>query len=73
MLGKTRHLEKQTKKDHCSKVPRNFLNHTVWQECMYVKHYLTEGKVEVEYTYTHTNHSPGVTELKHLPLPASVR
>ena len=40
---------------------------------MYVKHYLTTGKIEVEYTYTHTNHSPGVAELKHLPLPASVR
>ena len=28
---------------------------------MYVKHYLTAGKVEVEYTYTHTNHSPGAS------------
>ena len=40
---------------------------------MYVKHHLSTGKVEVEYTYTHTNHSPGVKELKHLPLPTSVR
>ena len=40
---------------------------------MYVKHHLSTGKVEVEYTYTHKNHSPGVKELKHLPLPTSVR
>ena len=40
---------------------------------MYVKHYLSVGNVEVEYNYTHTNHSPGINEFKHLPLPASVR
>jgi len=40
---------------------------------MYIKHHLLVRNVEVEYTYTHTNHSPGVAELKHLPLPASVR
>ena len=40
---------------------------------MYVKHYLSLGSVEVEYNYTHTNHSPGIKEFKHLPLPASVR
>ena len=40
---------------------------------MYIKHYLTIGKVEVEYTHTHTNHSPGVAELKHLTLLAPVR
>lgn len=40
---------------------------------MYVKHYLSAGNVEVEYVYTHTNHSPGIKEFKHLPLPTSVR
>ena len=40
---------------------------------MYVKHYLSVGNVEVEYNYTHTNHTPGIKEFKYLPLPASVR
>ena len=40
---------------------------------MYVKHHLSTGNVEVKYTYTHTDHSPGVKELKHLPLLTSVR
>ena len=40
---------------------------------MYVKHYHITGKVEVLYISTHTNHSLGLHECKHLPLPVSIR
>ena len=39
---------------------------------MATKHKST-GKVVVKYISTHTNHKPGKEEMKHLPLPASVR
>ena len=31
------------------------------------------GSVSVRYTRTHTNHTPGLGELKHVPLPQSVK
>ena len=31
------------------------------------------GNVCVKYIRTHTNHTPGITELKHVPLPQAVR
>ena len=31
------------------------------------------GKVSVKYTRTHTNHTPGISEAKHLPLPLNVK
>lgn len=31
------------------------------------------GKVSLRYMRTHTNHSPGIEEAKHLPLPQAVR
>ena len=40
---------------------------------MLVKHHLLTGKVDVIYNSTHTNHSLGVEECKHIPLPVSVR
>ena len=39
---------------------------------MYVDE-LTDESVEVRYISAHTGHELGPTELKHLPLPASVR
>jgi len=38
---------------------------------MYVKH-MSTGNVEVEYIFTHTNHSTGLKETKHIPIPESV-
>ena len=32
-----------------------------------------EGNVSLKYIRTHTNHTPGIEELKHLPLPQTVR
>ena len=32
-----------------------------------------DGNVSVRYIRTHTNHAPGVGELKHVPLPQVVR
>ena len=31
------------------------------------------GKVSVKYIRTHTNHTPGISEVKHLPLPLTVK
>ena len=32
-----------------------------------------KGKVSVRYIRTHTNHTPGIKDIKHLPLPKTVR
>ncbi|XP_065903839.1 uncharacterized protein [Dysidea avara] len=40
---------------------------------MYVKHRISTGNVEVDYIFTHTNHSPGLEEVKHIPIPTSVQ
>ena len=40
---------------------------------MIATEYLKEGKVQVRYISTHTNHEVGIGECKHLPLPHSVR
>jgi len=39
---------------------------------MYVKHLTSTGSVQVDYIFTHTNHSPGLQEVKTIPLPKSV-
>jgi hypothetical protein len=31
------------------------------------------GKVSVQYIRTHTNHTPGIAEAKHIPLPQTVK
>jgi len=31
------------------------------------------GAISVKYIRTHTNHTPGIQEVKHLPLPVEVR
>ena len=31
------------------------------------------GTVSVRYIQTHTNHTPGIGEVKHIPLPQAVR
>ena len=40
---------------------------------MHVKHFIKPPSVEVTYISTHTNHTVGIQECKHLPLPLSVR
>ena len=40
---------------------------------MIATEYLSDGRVEVKYISTHTNHNLAVNECKHLPLPNSVR
>ena len=40
---------------------------------MIATEYQSEGRVEVKYISTHTNHELTVTECRHLPLPISVR
>ena len=40
---------------------------------MIVTENVKNGKVEVRYTATHTNHNLGLQECKHLPLPLSVK
>ena len=33
----------------------------------------TDWIVSVKYIHTHTNHAPGISELRHIPLPQVVR
>ena len=40
---------------------------------MYVKHHISTRNVEVDYIFTHINHSLGLKEVKHIPIPTSVQ
>ena len=76
MLEKIRHNERQIRKGCLSRSSENSLIHIVWQECMssiiYQQGMQRLSTATHPRTHAHTNHSPGVEELKNLPLRTNI-